>query len=138
MKNLSIKAEKLKIIPNKKGDILRVVEKKFLRRRKIEEIYFSKIKYNQIKAWKYHNKKKSILIVPIGSVKFVFYFPKLKKFKTYIIGEKNYQRLLVPPKVWFGFKGLNKKNNLIINLSDSMHSEKEVLRKEINQIIYKW
>jgi len=138
MKTLNIKSEKLKIIFNKNGNILKVADKKFLKKRKLEEVYFSKVIYNKIKAWKYHNKKKSILVVPIGSVKFVFYFPKLKKFKTYTIGEKNYRRLLVPPRVWFGFKGLGKKINLIINLSNTGHNERDTLRKKINQITYKW
>ena len=36
------------------------------------EIYFSRIKYNKIKGWKYHTKMTMELFVPIGKVKFFF------------------------------------------------------------------
>lgn len=101
------------------------------------EVYFSFIKFNNIKAWKKHQLMTLNLLVPIGSVKFVFY-DDLKNFKSYKIGQKNYCRLTVPPGIWFGFKGLSKEDSLIINIANILHSDNEVEKKEINEIDYDW
>ena len=58
-----------------------------------QEAYFSIIKKDKIKAWKKHLKMTMNLIVPIGSVMFVFYDEKGENFKTIEIGEKIIQEL---------------------------------------------
>ena len=78
------------------------------------------------------------LAVPHGKVKFVFFSEKFKKFRTIIIGEKNYKLISVPPKIWFGFMGISKHKSLIINLASHTHSKKEILRKKIKDINFNW
>ena len=74
MKSLkNIKKLKLKIIKVKEGNIMRAMDAQILKKVKLQDVYFSKIKYKKIKAWKYHRKKQLILIVPKGRVKFVFF-----------------------------------------------------------------
>jgi dTDP-4-dehydrorhamnose 3,5-epimerase len=124
-----IKLFKLKKINIKNGKVLRVLRKTDKKFYKFSECYFSFVSYKKIKAWKKHKKMKMNLIVPVGKVKFIFYCEKIKKFKKIIIGENNYQRLFVPGGLWFGFQGLSKVN-LILNISNIIHNEKEVLRKE--------
>jgi dTDP-4-dehydrorhamnose 3,5-epimerase len=124
-----IKLFKLKKINIKNGKVLRVLRKTDKNFYKFSECYFSFVSYKKIKAWKKHKKMKMNLIVPVGTVKFIFYCEKIKKFKKIIIGENNYQRLFVPGGLWFGFQGLSKVN-LILNISNIIHNEKEVLRKE--------
>ena len=102
------------------------------------EVYFSSVKYNIIRAWKLHTKMTLNLIVPVGMVKFVFYFENTNKFLEYKIGEENYYRLTVAPKIWFGFQGLNKTQNLIMNISDIEHSQEEMKKKNIQDIQYNW
>ena len=69
------------------------------------------------------------MIVPIGKVKFLFLSKKNKK-KEIIIGEKNYQKIYVPPNTWFAFRGLSKPKSLIVNYSDKVNNNKDVERKE--------
>ena len=45
---------------------------------------------------------------------------------------------MVPPKVWFGFKGVDKKESMIMNLTDFPHSKKEILRRKKNEIKFNW
>ena len=78
------------------------------------------------------------LVVPLGKVKFVFYSKKDKKFRIIEIGEKKYSRLTVPPKVWFGFKGISKPESIILNITNIKHSSKEILRCDKNKINFKW
>ena len=62
----------------------------------------------------------------------------LKKFNLlldkYKIGENNYKRLTVSPNIWFGFKGIGKKINLVVNISDIVHDPKESKKLPINLI----
>ena len=108
----------LKIIPTDGGNVLHALKNSESIINNFGEVYFSSIKYNFIRAWKLHTKMTLNLIVPVGMVKFVFYFENTNEFLEYKIGEENYYRLTVAPKIWFGFQGLNKKQNLIMNISD--------------------
>ena len=50
------------------------------------------------------------------------------------IGDKQYSRLTVPPKIWFGFKGIGKPESIILNLVNVQHNPKEILRCKKNKI----
>ena len=120
------------------GDIMRILKNKEVKNWNFAEAYFSKIKYNKIKAWKYHLKMSLNLVVPMGRVKFVFYFNKNKNFKVIELGEKKYSRISIPPRIWFGFKGLSKKDSLILSLTNLEHNPNEVLRCKKNEIKFNW
>ena len=126
-----IKVVPLKTFKIESGNVmhaLKASEKEF---NGFQEAYFSMIKKDKIKAWKKHLKMTMNLIVPIGSVMFAFYDEKGENFKTIEIGEKNYSRITVPPKIWFGFIGKSNQDSLILNISNIIHDEKEIERKPI-------
>ena len=133
-----IKVTPLKIIKLPAGNILYALNKNELKNRTFGEVYFSKIKPGKIKAWKYHLKMILNLVVPHGKVKFVFYSKKEDIFKIIEIGEKHYSRLTVPPKLWFGFKGISKYESIILNLTNIAHDPKEILRCKKNKINFDW
>ena len=133
-----IKIQRLKIIKIPAGNIMRILKKKNLIKGGFGEAYFSKIKFRSIKAWKYHKKMFLNLTVPVGKVKFVFYSEKDNRFRVIEIGEKKYSRITVPPKIWFGFKGLSKSESTILNLTNSKYDSKEILRCKINSIKFNW
>ena len=133
-----IKVKNLKIIRLPEGDIMHVLKKSELKNWNFNEAYFSKIKFNKIKAWKYHLKMTLNLTVPKGKVKFVFYSAKDSRFKVIKLGEGHYARLTVPPKIWFGFKGISKHESIILNLSNATHEPKEILRCKKNDIKFNW
>ena len=72
------------------------------------------------------------LVVPVGKVRFVFYSPEKKFLMNPIIGSENYSRITVSPGVWFGFKGLGKDINCILNISNIVHDPKETERMDFN------
>lgn len=130
---------KTKVIKNDLGDILRVLKKSHLPKYwNFKEVYFSKINFNKIKAWKMHKKMHLNLFVPFGRVKFVFYCKNKKKNKEIIVSDNKYFRLNVPPKIWFGFKGLNKPYSLVLNVANFYSNESEVARISLNCIDYDW
>ena len=133
-----IKVTPLKIIKLSSGNIMHALKKDELNNQIFGEAYFSKIKSGKVKAWKYHLKMTLNLVVPHGKVKFVFYSQKENIFKVIKIGEKHYSRLTVPPKLWFGFKGISRFESIILNLTNITHDPKEILRCKKNEIKFNW
>ena len=44
----------------------------------------------------------------------------------------------MPPKIWFGFKGIGKSESIILNITNIEHNPKEIIRRKKNQIKFKW
>lgn len=135
---------RLKEIYNPNGNILHVLRKNEDSFKKFGEAYFSVISKHKIKAWKRHLTMNLNLTVPFGEVKFVFFDDRYGSSKKNLFFEinlsrNNYLRITVPPKIWFGFKGIGDEN-LVLNISDIIHdpSEQESQPYEISNINYKW
>ena len=133
-----IKTKPLKIIKSPLGNVMHGLKRNEIKSWRFGEAYFSKIKFGKIKSWKYHLKMTLNLFVPYGKVKFVFYSQRDHTFRVIEIGEKKYLRLTVPPRVWFGFKGIGKPESIIMSLTNIPHSSKEVLKRKKNFIKYNW
>ena len=50
---------------------------------------------------------------------------------------KNKKIIIIPPKTWYAFKGYGKEN-YIVNLSNKIYSQKNSIKKNINELKYKW
>ena len=132
-----IKIETLNKIYNQNGHIFHFI--KNTQNDKLGgEIYFTQILNNKIKAWKYHKKATINLSVVIGEVKFVFFDENTNNFVDEIIGQDNYKKIIIPPKIWFGFKGLGLNYNLIVSFSNYEFDETEVDRKNISEFNFDW
>ena len=138
MKTLGITQYKLAILNNVSGSVMHALKKSDSGFANFGEIYFSKIKYKNIKAWKRHTKMTMNLVVPVGRVKFVFYSEEKNIFEEYIIGENNYNRLTVNPLLWFGFQGMDEGKNLVMNIANIEHDPNEVERKNLMDLKYIW
>ena len=128
----------LKEIDVAEGNVLHALKKTDQGYENFGEVYFSKISFNAIKAWKFHEKMSLNLVVPIGNVKFVFFNECDKSFKEITIGENNYKRIYVPPQIWFGFMGLDENVNLVMNIADIVHDPEEVTKKDLDEFKYDW
>jgi len=128
----------LRKIPTEGGDIFHCLKNSENSFYGFGEAYFSNIKFSKIKAWKRHMRMTCNLIVPYGKVRFVFYDQDNDKKSSFEIGEDNYCRITVLPKIWFGFEGLHNPSSLILNIADIPHSPNEIERKEINEINFNW
>jgi dTDP-4-dehydrorhamnose 3,5-epimerase-like enzyme len=102
---------------------------------KFGEVYFSWIKKNKFKGWKFHKKMHMNLTVPVGNVKFTFFDEKSQKKFTFSLGEKKFGVLYVPPKIWFGFTNMSKKrDSLVVNFSNIIHDKNESINKDFKRI----
>ena len=131
-----IRLFKLKKIKIQKGNIYKFLSRNDKFFKKFGEIYISEIKKNSIKGWNYHLQNKFHLAVISGKVKFHFIKERNRKFysKKIILSSNNYKLLVISPKIFFSFKGIDKKN-LIINFLQNPHQKKESKKfKEVNGI----
>jgi dTDP-4-dehydrorhamnose 3,5-epimerase len=126
----SIKIINNKIIKNKKGDVIKFLNKKNNLFRGFGEIYFSEIKKNHTKGWNFHKKNTCTILVPFGSVEFNIFNPQNKKLTKITIGKKNNKIIQIPPGVWFSFKS-NTHISLVANLMNYIHAKKEAKKSSI-------
>ena len=136
MKISGLKKINIKIIKNKKGDLIKYLSSRDSFFKKFGEIYFSEIKKGQIKGWNLHKRYKCHLAVISGSVTFNFVDSRknsktsLKKEKI-TLSKKNYAVLLVPPKIWFNFTTRDKVS-LVANTLNYPHLDSET--KKIDKL----
>lgn len=127
----------LKNIPTQGGDVLHVMKKSDSGFAGFGEAYCSWVEQGAVKAWKRHLSMTINLVVPVGCVSFVFVDEK-KNQREEMIGEQCYQRITVPPGLWFGFQGISSPSSLIINLANIPHDPDEVERKEMENFNFDW
>ena len=133
-----IKIKKLQEIDVIGGNVIKGIKSNDLNFNGFGELYFSLIEKNFIKAWKKHNKMTMNLVVLKGIVKFVFSIDGKSEFREEIIDQNNLSIITIPPKIWFGFKGMSSNTNMLMNFSNIEHDPDEVDRLEKNLFNYDW
>jgi len=107
------------------------------------EAYFSTVEHKVIKGWKRHFEMTLNIVVPIGHIRFVLFDDrdnsKTKGFYQEVsLSRNNYQRLTVPPMMWFAFEGIAKESSLLLNLASIPHRKEEQENLPLDEIRYKW
>ena len=107
------------------------------------EAYFSSVEHKVIKGWKRHFEMTLNIVVPIGHIRFVLFDDrdnsKTKGFYQEVsLSRNNYQRLTVPPMIWFAFEGIAKESSLLLNLASIPHRKEEQENLSLDEIRYKW
>lgn len=138
----AIRVTPLKRIAVEGGDVLHAMRRDEVGYIGFGEAYFSMVERGATKAWKRHRRMTLNLVVPVGSVCFVFRgfggeAPDAET-RSEVIGESRYARLTVPPGIWFGFTGLASPVSLVLNIADVPHDPEEVERAAIGDFPYDW
>jgi dTDP-4-dehydrorhamnose 3,5-epimerase len=94
------------------------------------EAYFTTVGKGQVKAWKRHRQMVSNLVVPAGEIRLKLFDDRetsltRDRWMEVVLGPDHYQRLTVPPGLWFGFEGLAPGLNLMLNLASIEHDPHE-------------
>ena len=113
-----IKKIKIKTINNEKGNIIKFFnfDQKLLK--KYGEIYFSEVKRNKFKGWKFHSKKNQVMTICSGVVEFSFKKKRPVKLKKLNYLTQNLYTIYIPKNIFYSFKCLSKQKAIIINLVD--------------------
>ena len=138
----SVSVDQILITPLKRiqvagGDVLHGMKCSDLGYADFGEAYFSIIEAGAIKAWKRHLRMTLNFVVPLGAVFFVF-MDEEGLIREELAGEKRYVRLTVPPGIWFGFKGIGRRESMVLNIASIPHDPDEVERLPLSNIDYGW
>jgi dTDP-4-dehydrorhamnose 3,5-epimerase len=115
----------LKRIANPKGELLHVMKGSDISFESFGEAYFTTVNFQETKGWKAHTRMHMNLVVPTGTVRFHLHDDRSGRTTVHDIGEDNYVRLTVPPKVWVAFTGIGDGKNLILNIASIEHDPAE-------------
>ena len=133
----------LKKITHQKGDLFHVIRNFDEGYNGFGEAYISTIKHKETKAWKRHFQMTSNFVVPHGKVKIVIFDDRKESptkgiFNEYILSIDNYLRLTIPPNLIYGFMGIDKSLNMVINIADIPHMPDEQINYDQDFLKYKW
>ena len=133
----------LRILSAPGGDVLHAMKRTEAGFRGFGEAYFSKVQSGSIKGWKRHRNMTLNLVVPVGAVKFVIYDDRVEsatqgKFFAVTLSNSNYQRLTLPPMIWFAFQGVYHSESMLLNIASIPHDPDEVDQREIDDIEFDW
>ena len=135
-----LKLNSLRIIENHDGSVMHALKSSEIKNFNFGEAYFSTVNFLKVKGWKKHLKMTMNIIVPCGAIKFVIFDNQNEGdlFKEFILSKKNYKRLTVPPNFWFGFQGLSRGENILLNLSNIEHDPNETENIDLDDLKYDW
>ena len=133
----------LGIIEVEGGNVLHVMKKEDNCFNGFGEAYFSSVEHKVIKGWKRHFEMTLNIVVPIGDIRFVLFDDRDSSqtkgsYQEVSLSRNNYQRLTVPPMIWFAFEGIAKESSLLLNLASIPHRKKEQENLSLDEIRYKW
>jgi dTDP-4-dehydrorhamnose 3,5-epimerase len=141
-----VKLTQLKQIADSRGSVLHMLRSDSPDFVNFGECYFSEVLCGASKAWKKHKIQTQNIAVPIGKILIVIYDCREKsktkgKLQILELGRPDaYQRVTIPPQVWYGFKCISSCPALLVNCADHPHSplESETLDLSDPSIPYFW
>lgn len=125
-------------IPTSGGDVMHAMKQTDIGFTGFGEAYFSWVTKGVVKGWKRHTRMTMNLVVPVGSVRFVFTTDESEITRAVLLGEEQYARISVPPGFWFGFQGLGVTQSLVLNIASIQHDPLEAERRALSDIDYNW
>ena len=140
-----VQVSPLRMIADERGRVMQMLRSDDPSFQEFGEIYFSTIYPGAIKGWHLHQRMTLNYAVVIGMIKMVLYddreeSPTRGTLMELFIGEQNYQRVMVPPGVWNGFKGIGSLESIVANCATIPHDPTEISRLDpfSEKIPYSW
>lgn len=135
----------LRRIPDERGMVMHMLRSDAEHFTKFGEIYFSTAYPGVVKAWHLHDRMTLRYAVPVGTVKVALFDPREAsptrgQVEEIVLGEHAYRLLIVPPRVWNGFKNVGPQTALVANCADLPHDPTEIHRLDPDDktIPYRW
>src|SRR3990170_324964 len=125
-----VKITHLKIIPDERGMILKMLRSDDPHFERFGEIYFSLVYPGVVKGWHIHKKMTLNYAVVVGSIKLVLYDDRKNSstkggVQEIFLGRENCCMVTIPPKIWNGFKCIGVEPAIVANCSDIPHDPNE-------------
>lgn len=130
----------LRIITGEKGAVMHALRSTDEGFSGFGEAYFSSVRKGEVKGWHCHKQASLNIIVPIGEMLFRLQdgrpdSPSFGLADEVALSIENYQRLSIPPGVWFSFEGMADGLNLLLSITNEPYNPFEVVHAEVPQKI---
>ena len=140
-----VKIEPLRQILDGRGKVMHMLRCDSSFFQKFGEIYFSCAYPGAVKAWHFHEQMTLNYAVPHGNIKLVLYddrpdSPTNGTIQEIFLGPDNYCLVIMPSKIWTGFKVIGTDTAIIANCATQPHESDEIKRLDSNTpyIRYDW
>ena len=138
-----VKITKLKIISDDRGKVMHMLRTDSPAFKEFGEIYFSTIYQGKIKGWHLHKESSLNYVCIKGKVRLTLFDDRpgsksKNEIQEIILSPREYNLITIPPNIWNGFKGLDKDESIIANCLTLPHNEREMVRKEPDDIYFKF
>ena len=140
-----VKVVPLRQIPDERGKVMHMLRADDPHFERFGEIYFSTVFQGVIKGWHLHEQMTINYAVPVGSIKLVMFDDRpgsrtKGELQEIFVGDGNYSLVVVPPKIWNGFKGIAAPYSVVANCATIPHDPSEITRLDpfSSRIPYDW
>ena len=140
-----VEIHSLKRFIDHRGKVLRMLRRDDSYFKEFGEIYFSVVSPRTIKAWRLHKKMTSNLAVIAGNVRLVLCDQRTDsstqgEIQELEIGEDNYQLVIIPPGIAYGFRAIGDESAILANCATCPHDPNEVEKIDptTSTIPYRW
>lgn len=135
----------LRRIPDERGTVYHMLKRTDPHFREFGEIYFSSVYPGVVKGWHLHREMTLNYACIFGRVKLVLYddrdgSPTRGHLMELFLGDDNYSLVVIPPRVWNGFKGMSAPYAIVANCATQPHDPSRSDRVDPfkNHIPYDW
>jgi dTDP-4-dehydrorhamnose 3,5-epimerase len=130
-----VRITNLKQFPDTRGSVMHIMKATDEGFKGFGEVYCSSIYPGVVKGWHFHEKITLNYVVLKGRIKFVLYderedSPTKGLVQEIFMGDRNYVRVTVPPRIWSGFKCIGTEPALVCNIIDMPHDPFEAKRND--------
>ena len=111
------------------------------------QVHVSSVVPGAIKGWHRHVRRSDVLSCVHGRVRLGLYDPREDspthlEVNEFFLGPESPYRITIPPRVWFGIKGVGPEESLVVVWTDEPYNPKvpdeERWDPEVNEIPFDW
>lgn len=111
------------------------------------QVHLSTVHPGAIKAWRRHKQRTDVLACVRGTVRLGLFDPRptsktFEQVNELFIGPENPLRVTIPPRVWFGLKGVGTEEAIVVVWTDEAYNplapDEERWDPVVNEIPFDW
>lgn len=140
-----VKVVPLRRIPDERGTVYHMLKSTDPHFQNFGEIYFSSVYPGVIKGWHKHADMTLNYACIFGRIKLVLYDDRNRSatrgsLMEIFLGQDNYSLVVIPSRIWNGFKGMSEPYSIVANCATRPHDPSRTTRLDsfTTKIPYKW
>ena len=142
-----VKVKKLKLIPDERGRLMEILRRDDDIFKKFGQVYMTTARPGIVKAWHFHRKQDDNFTCISGKMRLALYdarksSPTYKEINDFIISLEDPMLVVIPRRVYHGFKCVSETEAIVINTPTRSYDPKNPDEYRVdaydNDIPYDW